>query len=377
MSNILDYIDWRGDLTVQNAPFCEVDNLILSLFSYMDLADIAEGSSLRHSISLRDAVKQYFQKYGESGPNMGVLIPKEFPILYRKAAASRRFGNMRLMRYRSVLSDRIETQFSALCIAVGDGSFFVSYRGTDDTLIGWKENFNMSFMDSVPAQILARDYLTEAARHIRGRIRIGGHSKGGNLALYAAANASGRLQRRILNVYNNDGPGFGKSMAEHAGFAAIADRVITSVPHFSVVGLLLEHGKVDKVVQSSGEGLWQHDPCTWEIKRDAFVAEKDLSPESLRIERTIKAWVAELSPSERREFVEAVYKAFTANRAATLSDIAADKIDFIRSLGKLDGRMRDIILSTGKLLLREGIRVVQEDREKKSAKRQKKTDKTV
>lgn len=365
MSNILDYIDWRGDLSVKAAPFCEVDNLILSVLAYMELDGIADGENLRRSISLSDAAERYFLRYGGKTPPTGVLIPKEFPVLYRKAAESHRFGEMRVLRFKKVISRESETQFAAVCFAVGDGSFFVSYRGTDDTIVGWKENFNMSFMESVPAQELARDYLEEAARHIRGKIRVGGHSKGGNLAMYASANASPRVQRRIINVYNNDGPGFRKSMERHLGFAAISDRVQTSVPHFSVVGLLLEHGKVDKVVKSTADRLWQHDPITWEIRGDSFVTAETVSEESLRIEKTIKAWVAELSEDERREFVEAVYKAFTVGSAQTLSDIAADKFDFIRSLGKLDGKVRDIILSTGKLLLIEGWNTAQGERKRK------------
>lgn len=368
MSNILDYIDWRGDLTVKNAPFNEVDNLILSQFSFMDLGGIAEGENLRCSISVREAVGEFFGKHRDEQPYMGVLIPEALPALYRKAAASKRFGDMRLLRFRSVLDIEHETQFAAVCIAIGDGSFYVSFRGTDDTIVGWKEDFNMSFMDSVPAQILARDYLADAAKHIRGKIRVGGHSKGGNLALYSAANTLPRVQHRIIGVYNNDGPGFGKSITGTEGFRAIEDKVQTTVPQFSVVGLLLEHGKVDKVVRSSGEGIWQHDPCTWEVLGKDFVIAEGLSKESRSIEKTIKAWVAELTVEQRRDLVESVYKAFTANHAETLTDIAEDKFDFVRSLGKLDDKTRDIIFSTGKLLLREGFRVAQEGRGKKPKK---------
>lgn len=368
MSNILEYMDWRGDLTVKNAPFNEVDNLILTQLSFMDLGGIAEGENLRKSISVREAVGQFLDKHRDKELYMGVLLPEVLPELFRKVAASRRFGDMRLLRFRSVLDTEHETQFAAVCIAIGDGSFYASFRGTDDTLVGWKEDFNMSFMDSVPAQILARDYLADAAKHIRGKIRVGGHSKGGNLALYSAANMSPRVQNRIIGVYNNDGPGFSKSITETDGFRAIEDKVRTIVPQFSVVGLLLEHGKVDKVVRSSGDGIWQHDPCTWEVLGCDFVEADGLSKESRGIEKTIKAWVAELTVEQRRDLVESVYKAFTANHAETLTDIAEDKLDFVRSLGKMDDKTRDIIFSTGKLLLREGFRTVQEGRAKKTKK---------
>ena len=374
MSSILDYIDWRGDLTFRASPFCEVDNLILTQLSFVNWEGIAEGKKRRESITLREAAARCFQDEQSRASGLGVLIPDEIPVLLEKAAKSARFGNMRLLRFESVIDEEKQTQFAALCILVGDGSFYVSFRGTDDTLVGWKENFNMGYMDSVPAQALALNYLTGAARALRGKIRVGGHSKGGNLAIYSAANAPRRVQKRITAVYNNDGPGFGKSLDGSAGFTAIAPRVLTVVPQYSVVGLLLEHGKVDKVVKSNGSRIWQHDPYTWEVSGNHFVLADSLSPESMRIEKTLKAWVADMSQEERRDMVDAVYKVFTAGNAKTLTDITADKLDFIRSLGKIDAKTRDIIFSTGKLLLRESRRVAQEEKAKAKEEKQERAE---
>ena len=365
MSNILDYIDWRGDISVKESPFNEVDNLILAEIAYMDLAEIAYGARVRESISLHDAVEGFFARHRDTTPYMGVLLPAVLPTLYRKAADSRRFGGMRMLRYKAVLDTETETQFAAVTVLVGDGSMYVAFRGTDDTIVGWKEDFNMSFMEHIPAQKLAAKYLADTAKAVRGRIRVGGHSKGGNLALYSAAHLPPRVQKRVIAVYNNDGPGFGKDITESDGYRGIADTVLTIVPQFSVVGLLLEHGKVDKIVRSDSDGIWQHDACTWEVRGTHFVLADRLSADSLRIEKTIKAWVAELTVEQRRDLVEAVYKAFTANNAATLTDIATDKLDFLRSLGKMDEKTREIIRTTGKLLLREGIRVFSDGKGKK------------
>ena len=363
MSNILDYLDWRGDLKIdRRAPFCEVDNLILTQLSFVDLVGIADGDHLRHSVTLREAAARYLANPAAHADRLGVLIPNEVSTLLEAAAASVRFGNMRLLRFENTIDETLQTQFAALCIVVGDGSFYVSFRGTDDTLVGWKENFNMGFMDSVPAQLLAARYTEAAARAIRGKIRIGGHSKGGNLSLYAASHLPRRLQKRVIAIYNNDGPGFGKSITETEGFAAIAPRVLTVVPQSSVVGLLLEHGKVDKIVKSTGDGVWQHDPYTWEVLGDHFVLADALTPESLRLEKTLKAWVADMTVEQRRDMVEAVYRVFTANNAKTLTDIASDKLDFLLSLGKMDAKTRDIIFSTGKLLLKESLRVSQAEK---------------
>ncbi len=365
MANILDYIDWRGDLTFKKAPFCEVDGLVLSLLSYMELSGIAEGETLRRAITLRDALDVYFKKFGDDVPPKGALIPDEFPEFFCRAANSPRYGDMRLLRYKAVSSRDSETQFAALCISVGDGSLFVSYRGTDDTLAGWKENFNMSFMDSVPAQRLALDYLSSAARAIRGKIRVGGHSKGGNLSMYAAINAGKSLQNRILGVYNNDGPGFNRELHEYSGYPDVSDKIQTSLPHYSVVGLLLEHTKVDKVVRSTASGIWQHDPFSWEIKGERFVTEEKLSDECLAVEKTIKGWTKGLDNDERRDFVEAVYKVLSASFAETLTDIASDKMDFIRSLAKVEPKVREVIISAVKLLVKEGISTAQGQRKSK------------
>lgn len=359
MANILDYIDWRGDLTFDNAPFNEVDGLVLSLLSYMELSGIAEVETLRDSVTLHDAVNACFVKYGDKIPPRGAIIPKEFPTFFRRVADSARYGDMRILRYKSVLSLDSETQFAALCISVGDGSSYISFRGTDDTLVGWKEDFNMSFMDSVPAQRLALDYLCEAARAFRGKIRIGGHSKGGNLSMYAALNAPKKLYRRIINVYNNDGPGFNRPLTEFEGYTAVAEKIETVLPHYSVVGLLLEHTKVDKVVKSAAEGIWQHDPFSWEVKGAHFVTEKKLSKDCLAVEGTIKSWIKDLDMEERHAFVDAVYKVFRANSAETLTDIASGKIDFIRSLTKVDPKVRDVIIATGKMLVKESISTAQ------------------
>ncbi len=359
MANILDYIDWRGDLDIKKAPFCEVDGLVLALLSYMELSDIADADTLRRSITLREAVNKCFAKYGDKMPPRGAIMPKEFPTFFRRVADSNRYGNMRVLRYKSVFSKESETQFAALTVSVGDGSFYVSFRGTDDTLVGWKEDFNMSYMESVPAQRIALEYLCDAARVMRGRIRVGGHSKGGNLSMYAAMNVSKRLAHRIISVYNNDGPGFNREMTSFDGYGAVADRIQTVLPHYSVVGLLLEHTRVDKVVKSTADGIWQHDPFSWEVKGERFVTEKKLSPECLSVEKTLKSWMRGLGTEERRDFVEAVYSVFRSNSAETLTDIASGKIDFLRSLTRVDPKVREVIVETGKLLVKEGINTAQ------------------
>ncbi len=365
MPNVLDYIGWRGDLTLKKVPFCELDALVLSLVSYMKLDGIAESVRPKNALTLREATSLYFEKYKDGIPPRGLLVPDVFPEFFKSIAGSERYGNMRLFGYKSIYSKESETQFAAVCISVGDGSVFVSFRGTDDTLTGWKENFNQSHTDVIPAQLHALGFLTEVSPYHRGRIRIGGHSKGGNLSMYAAINAPKRISRRIESVYNFDGPGFAAPPRSMAGYEVLLDRIFTFLPEFSVVGLLLENGKYDKIIKSTAHNLWQHDPFSWEVNALGFVTAESLSPECLALETTVKNWLMGLSREERKEFFDAVFKVLGSNNAETLSDIANNKMDFLRSLAKVDPKVREVIISAGKLLLKEGISIASEKRKRK------------
>ena len=365
MADILDYIRWRGDLSFKKVPFCELDALVLSLLSYMELDGIADGEKPSRAKTFSEVTALYFEKYGDKVPPRGLLMPDEFPEFFRLAAGSERYGNMRIFAYKSVYSEESETQFAAVSMILPDGSMFISYRGTDDTLAGWKENFNQSHIEVIGAQYHALEYFTSVSRTYRGKIRIGGHSKGGNLSMYAAINAPWRVARRIEKVYNFDGPGFASSPSGMAGYAGVKDRIITVLPEFSVVGLLLENGKIDQVVKSNAHNLWQHDPFSWEVEPYGFALANRLSEECLHVERTVKHWLSGLDGGERKGFFDAIFKVLSSNGAKTLSDISDNKMEFVRSLAKVEPSVRNVIISTGKLLLMEGINTVHESRKRK------------
>ena len=351
MYNILDYLNFRGDISLRVSPLNEVDVLILSQITFMNLSGIADVPQYR-APTLREATERFFAASPQ--PSFGLLMAEELPDLLRRIADSRRFGNLRVFHYDALTDTKTETQFAALCVSLGFGSTLVTYCGTDDTIIGWKENFNMSFMDTVPAQRHAAEYLSFVASRSFGKLYIGGHSKGGNLAVYAAMYADPRVQKRIAHVWNNDGPGFPRAVTDTEYYRAVADRITTTVPHFSIVGLLLEHGKVDKVVQSNGIGIWQHNPCTWAVNSKAFVAEsRGLSKESAQLETAVKAMIAELSPAERREFVDALYAITVGLHAETMTDLSAHKLDLLKAVSRTDGKTRKLLLTVIKLFFTE------------------------
>ncbi len=191
---------------------------------------------------------------------------------------------------------------------LNDGSAFVAFRGTDSTMTGWKEDFNMSFQETVPAQLAAMEYADEFGRHWDCPTRFCGHSKGGNLAVYAASKCAPLLRRRIFGVYNNDGPGFHHSMMEDSNYLTLVPRIHTYVPQSSVVGMLLEHEEPYVVVKSAQLGLLQHDPYSWMVLGGDFVREQEVTAESKFVDQAMKAWLADMTIDQRNAFVDTVFE---------------------------------------------------------------------
>lgn len=369
MPNLLDYLDWRGDLSFSAVPFCEVDHLILSELAYADFRNVLP-TVFSESVPLARVAELQREYRAEDTVETGVLLPGALRPFFYRAAESRRFGEILLTGFESDLDHESETQFAAFTARLGDGTVFVAYRGTDDTLVGWKEDFNMSFLPSIPAQRRAADYLARMAEVYPERIRVGGHSKGGNLAVYAAATVSSEVQRRILAVYNNDGPGFSRAFLDSEGYARIRDRVRTYLPQTSIVGMLLEHECASTVVRSSESGLFQHDGFSWEVLGDRFVRLEGVTDSSKLLDRTLKGWIADLDEAAREEFVETLYAILSSTRAETLSDIRADRNALPKILKGVTKEQRLVLQKTLRGLIYAGERVLREDRAEKRGARE-------
>lgn len=332
--NIMDYLEWYGDFDFSVMPFNEVDNLILAELSYASLDGIVSepqlGRKLR-SISVKEAAI----KLDESGRlEKSCKLERNAGLLLLEMAKGRRFADAVLAGYVDKHDFKNQEQFSALHVYLSDGTLFVSYSGTDDTILGWKEDLNMAYQMPVPSQEEAVEYLEKTVPHDGRLIRIGGHSKGGNLAIYAAAMCYDRLKRRIIAIYNNDGPGFLESMLEKKAYLEIKDKVRTIVPETSIIGMLLEHGDSYEVVKSTGKGIMQHDGLSWQVYRNGFVKLDERSKESLVIDKTISAWVMGLSDDERVAFVDAVYDMLTRAGVNYLSDLEKYKPATLNSMAK-------------------------------------------
>ena len=356
MGSVFDYLDWRGDISFGEVALGEVDSLIFSAICYVDFDGIVPPGFSDKPISLLSAAKSYLRSRKGEKAYMGAIIPPAILTLLAKAAKTKRFASTKLIGHINNVDTETQTQFCATCFLLDDGSLYVGYRGTDDTLIGWKENFNMSFMEAVPAQLASVDYLNQAAGLTLGRIYLGGHSKGGNLAVYATVKCAPEVRERIAAAYSNDGPGFSREFIESDDYQTTKTKLKTLIPQSSVVGLLLEHEENYEVVKSNEVGLMQHDPFSWEVLGGSFIRLDSITEESRTIDRRLKAWLSEMDVKQREEFVDAVYETLAATSATTLTDINTDKIKLIKAWGNLSDENKAIVTKSIKLLIKESVK---------------------
>ncbi|MCI2057407.1 MAG: DUF2974 domain-containing protein [Oscillibacter sp.] len=376
MANILDYLDWRGDLTLTQDPFNEVDNLILAELSFVNFGGIVPAPGEGESVPLQAAAEQYFAAHAADGENvsMGVLVPDCIPEMLKKMAQTVRFRDMGLNCFVDWLDVAKAEQFAALSIDTGDGGVYCSFRGTDDTIAGWKEDFLLSCMDEIPAQKKTVEYVTAVAKQFpRKKLLLGGHSKGGNLAVYGGVFSPAAVQKRIAAVYSNDGPGFHENLLTLPEHERIEDRIFSIVPKSSVVGMLLEHEEAYTVVDSTQLGLMQHDGFSWEVMGDHFVTLRQITRQGQMTNLAMREWVHAIDPSQREKFVDALFAVLSASGAVTLTDLKADSLKsaaaMVKAMKDLDKETRVALLDFMGLLFKSNFRMVlegiQEETEKK------------
>ena len=319
MDHINDYLDWRGDIPFSVSPFNEVDNYIVAKIGCCDFDGIVpEGAE---HVGIADALTAYFDRCGSAGVYFGALASPALAPLLRRLPKIPRFRDLTLTGFvRRALPECTE-QFSALTVSVPDGRHYISFRGTDDTLYAWKEDCMMALSGAIPAQRDAADYLTWAAGAYAGPLRVGGHSKGGNLAVYAAAQADEAIQDRIEIIYNNDGPGFDADFLASPGYRRIRGRLLTILPQYSIVGTLLEQDTNCTIVRSGRFGVAAHDGFNWAVRGTGFVRCPDMSRSSRAFDATMERVLGQMDMDERREFIDSFFRILSATGAVTLTDI--------------------------------------------------------
>lgn len=372
MADIMDYLDWRGDLSLENSPFNEVDHLILSQLAYVNFDGIVPGVMYEEEfVTLEKACELFYKMYDEKEVLKNKAFSRLAPIMMKKMAQTRRFKEIKLKCYVSQLDYEAQKQFSVVQILLEDQTVYVAFRGTDDTLIGWKEDFNMSFMTAVPAQLAAVAYVNQTLKNTSCKIRMGGHSKGGNLAIYAAIKCEREIKERILEVYNNDGPGFNKEMMMSEAYQSMLSRIRTIIPQGSIIGMLLEHEEEYSVVKSKQVGIMQHDVMSWEILGTNFIYSDQISKGSMILDQALKGWVNELKEEERSEFIDTLFTIFEATGAKTISELNKAKLKkiniILKSYNAMDETSKEMIGRIVGLLTNEYFKVVKGSIGKKAA----------
>ena len=318
MANVCDYVRWRGDLTLEQSEFNEIDNLILARFSYFPFDKIIRENEIA-------TIKELSRRFSNQDVTKLPILWKDDVELFPLMGNSKRFGGMLVTKYINKIDAEQEKQFSAITVLMPDGTIYVSYRGTDNTIVGWKEDFNMSFKSHIASQISAKQYLEEIAKEYpSSKIIIGGHSKGGNIAVYAATFASKEVKDRIINVYNNDGPGFCEDVIETTEYQEILPRVHTYIPQSSIIGRLMNHKEKYTIVESVQRGIMQHDLYSWQVLGKEFVTLKKLTNESEFIDKTIKDWLENVEPEKREQVIDAVFEILNTTEAQTMKELKAN-----------------------------------------------------
>lgn len=331
MGNIMDYISWRGDLSFEQSQFNEVDNLILACFSYVNLDGISAVTKQK-GIGLKKLTKEFMKLHTMKELETDKSFIRLAPFMMMEMAKSVRFGKCVVRNYVNDIVTEAEQQFAAMEIVLEDGTSYVSFRGTDDTIIGWKEDFNLS-TGVVPAQKRAIEYLQKISEHTDGMLRVGGHSKGGNLAIYGSVMCKS-AHEKILEIYSNDGPGFSREFQELPEMKEMMPKIIRIIPEYSIIGTLLEHEKEPVIVASSSKGLLQHDGFSWEVQGPALVRRDSLNKTALRFIEILHKWIDGMDTEQKRLLIEDLFATLQASGYENLSEVQSGGLKSLAAMVK-------------------------------------------
>lgn len=339
MNNITDYVKQYGKFTINELPFNEVDSLVLSQFSYLKFDGLIPVSTKEDvSITLE-------QLSGKKKSDKKLFLDERYEKvnrgLYEAMIKAPRYMSMRLKDYVNVVSEETEEQFSALTCEFDDDFSYIVFRGTDDSMIGWKEDFNMGFMTPVPAQEHAVLYLNRSGLKCKGKIIVGGHSKGGNLAVYSSMHCSEDIKSKILWIYSHDGPGFKDYIFESEEFISIQSRIKKTVPRSSIVGMVLQTQEHYETVMCRNIGILQHDPFNWSIDGTEFKRADDIH-EPIKIRNAaLNQWISSLGKDKLEQLSEALFYVFDAADITNLNDFIKEPADVMKRLSTAVSSMDD------------------------------------
>lgn len=357
--NLLEYLDRYGGFTFDEMAFNEVDNLVFTELAYVKMDGIV-GADANGALTVAQMARIYLERLDESAPRTPINDP--LPMV-KKLVELPRFKNVLCCFYQSELDEGSHTQFGAVTFLYSRNEAYIAYCGTDDTIVGWREDFNLTFLDDMPGHRLAVKYLENVARQTNGRLTLGGHSKGGNLAVYAAAFCDPDIRDdRIVRVYSNDGPGFRPEVVQREGYLAVRDKIVKFIPDSSIVGVLLTDVEEHRYIKSTAKALAQHDPMTWCIEDTHFEEAQSRAPLSIFLSDTLSRWLSMQEDGKRRKMVDVFFDYLASDGAQKMDNINLDPIAAYRAFSKAvaaaDPESRAEIQQMMKQLIATGIDVM-------------------
>lgn len=349
--NIIDYVESQME-DFEDAKFNRVDSLVLSQFVYIHFNKVVpELADNQVPVRIGDLLK------AEHIPHMlhNVRDSKSNHRLLLALGMSPRFRNIRMCCYFDSFNITEQKQFAAVTYLLNDETAYVAYRGTDSTIIGWKEDFNMAFISPVPAQQEGVTYLNAVAELFPHVLMVGGHSKGGNIAVYSAMECHQAVQDRIVSIYSHDGPGFRDEIFTSEKYASIKARIHKTLPQSSLVGMLLQHQEDYAVVESKQFWIMQHDPFSWVINKGDFQYTQGITGGAEHINTVINQWLSSLDDEKRELFITTLYSVIESIGVVNLNDFSEDwrkkAITAMETVRGIDTETKRFVFETIKSLL--------------------------
>lgn len=324
MSNINDYLLWRGDLSFDVSPFNQIDDMILARFSYLPFNKIKMEES--------ETIESIYKKL-KAFKNEDFCYNGDKDLITRMGH-SLRFKNLKVTNFEINIDKEAEKQFSAITIHLNGKEMYISFNGTDSSIVGWKEDFNLSFMENIPSQISGLEYTKKIMNAYLKDVKLGGHSKGGNIAMYSAICLPQNLKDRVVSVSNYDGPGFSQKMIDTENYKNTVYKMVSYIPQSSVIGRLLEHKENCIIVESIEKGIYQHDIFSWQVIGTSIVTIENVTHNSEFFNKTISTWLQETNPEQRKIFVDTIFELLDSTNIISFKEFSNAKIKNINSIIK-------------------------------------------
>ena len=340
MGNLHEYLDYCQNLSFSDLPFNELDGLI---FSMLPMIDCSISFPKRGKRDFFHCIARHVRVHELN--NLGLIIPSDITKMLYRASKTKRFSHIQIHSFSSIIDYTSETQATSLIAEINENLSVVVFSGTDDTIVGWKEDFKMMYSSEVPCLKHSLDYLNKVGKELKD-FYIVGHSKGGMEAMYAFGYCDEDIQKKIIKVYSYDGPGLGKKICENIPYERL-EKIVHIIPQGGIIGRLFNSPVEPKIIYSTFRGLQQHNPMSWEFARGKIALQEvhEFNVQSNLMKQKIDDIIHSLSEEKTKEFVHYLFEVMSAGGSLTLTDISKRPHRALQHFLKLPVENRKLIAS--------------------------------